>query len=78
MVSLSAYLKYKTKGDVHMDKLKKYLDDLLEGEGKAIINKEDVQEVLPRLEAVLDETGCIYSWSENMEGMVLVIITSIE
>ncbi|ACK92214.1 cancer antigen 1 isoform 1, putative [Bacillus cereus AH820] len=57
-----------------MNKLKKYLDELLEGKGKAIIEKEDVQEVLPRLEAVLEETGCVYSWSENMEGRVLVII----
>ncbi|GAB6525182.1 calcium ABC transporter ATPase [Bacillus cereus group sp. MYBK71-2] len=61
-----------------MNKLKKYLDALLAGEGKAIIEKEDVQEVLPRLEAVLDETGCVYSWSENMEGRVLVIISEVK
>ncbi|WP_144639947.1 calcium ABC transporter ATPase [Bacillus cereus] len=61
-----------------MDKLKKYLDELLEGKGKAIIEKEDVQEVLPRLEVVLDETGCVYSWSENMEGRVLVIIHEVK
>ncbi|OUB70536.1 calcium ABC transporter ATPase [Bacillus thuringiensis] len=61
-----------------MNKLKKYLDALLAGEGKAIIEKEDVQEVLPRLEAVLDETGCVYSWSGNMEGRVLVIISEVK
>ncbi|PFV85014.1 calcium ABC transporter ATPase [Bacillus sp. AFS059628] len=61
-----------------MDKLKKYLDALLTGKGKAIIEEEDVQEVLPRLEAVLNETGCVYSCSENMEGRVLVIIREVK
>jgi len=61
-----------------MNKLKKYLDALLAGEGKTIIEKEDVQEVLPRLEAALNETGCVYSWSENMEGRVLVIIHEVK
>ncbi|MCU5390520.1 calcium ABC transporter ATPase [Bacillus paranthracis] len=61
-----------------MNKLKKYLDELLEGKGKTIIEKEDVKEVLPRLEVVLEETGCVYSWSENMEGRVLVIIHEVK
>ncbi|NIA59456.1 calcium ABC transporter ATPase [Bacillus pacificus] len=61
-----------------MNKLKKYLDALLAGEGKTIIEKEDVQEVLPSLEHFLEEAGCTYSHRENMEGRVLVIIHEVK
>lgn len=61
-----------------MNKLKKYLDELLDGKGKAIIEKEDVQEMLPALEQFLHDAGCTYSYSENMEGRVLVIIHEVK